>query len=670
MTPSSNPLIETALRPFAGNAEMQLAARHLLSELAIFNDGNADHAIQRWNAIDARKRKPVWRIVLFSVLAVVSAIMLVDSTKDVLAYVRFYSIVGTANPNQQQLEKRLSAPQKLLLFGDFSQPTRAGKMKALWDSEPENPAYFSEYVKAYLSDNDKLPPDFLETARRIDPQNSWFTYLAAAVECKDSVKKRTQSKAAKDAGEARTWDIRDQAKLDRALVLLHEARSHPDCRNYVKELTRQRIEILPRSNPTENLYSIAYLAGSVAPDIISIRHLMDAISAKGWSYGEEADANGLKDLIADSDAFVTALAGIEVSNMVEVLVFKVCADGTAKELSAAAAKLGLAADASRLAETHQRFKEHKIARDARKPEPDREGPIANGALLASLTIPMVSRQMVDPPPLTDNDVEPGRLADHEMFARASCVGAWILLMVLFCGTALYRYRSPALIRGLAKRMETLMRPVDWAWLLGGGLLIPLAYVMILNRFTPLGGRDLGLRTTFMLLPAAQFLGLIVLMVLLSVLITRWRLGKRVAGLGFASGNSKSGWLAIACAVAFIPVVGWGACAPSEVGLAVAAGLILIPTLWLLAVMLRAVLSKPSRLLHRSTSARVLLPVYATAMLLMVSLVPVYKAAGQHWFEQDTLIRLDPAYPSITRYEYEAAVQMRKEFRTALGLTNP
>ena len=676
MTPSSNPLIETALRPFAGNAEMQLAARHLLSELTVSNDGSAADAIQRWDAIDARKRKPLWRIVLFSVVAVVSAILMVDVSKDLLTYGRFYSsmtnfmTIGSGNRYQQQLEKRLSAPQRLLLFGDSSQPTRAGKMKALWDSEPENPAYFSEYVKAYLSDNDRLPPDSLETARRIDPQNSWFTYLAAAAECKASVKKGTRSKAAKDAGEALTWNIRDQAKLDRALVLLHEARSQPECRNYVKELSRQRIEILPRSNPTDNLYSIAYLAGSVAPDIISLRHLVDAIGAKGWTYGEETNAPGLKDLIVDSDAFVTALAGIEAPTIIEVLVFKVCADGSAKELSAAAAKLGLAADATRLAETHQRFKEHKIARETRTVMPDREGPIANGALLASLTLPMVSRQMVDPPPLTDDDVKPGRLADHEMFAHASCVGAWILLMVLFCGTALYRYRSPALIRGLAKRMEALMRPADWAWLLGVGVVMPLVYMMILNRLTPLGGRDLGLQTTFMLLPTAHFLGLTVLMILLSVLITRWRLGKRAAEFRFPSGKSKLGWLAVACAVAFIPAVGWGACAGSKAGLAAAAGLILLPTLWLLVVMTCAVFSKPSKLFHRSTSARVLLPVYATAMLLMVSPVPVYKAAGQYWFEQDTLIRLDPAYPSMTRYEYEAAVQMRRELRTALGLTNP
>lgn len=673
MTPSSAPLVETAVRPFADNAEMQLAASRMLGGLTASNDDHASDAIQRWDQVDARKRKPVWRILLFSVLAVVSSIVLIDVASETMAYAKFYSLltsftpIGPSTRQQQQLENRLNVSQRLLLFGDSSQPTKAGRMKALWDSEPENPAYFGEYAKAYLSDNGALPPDFLEISRRIDPQNSWFTYLAAAVECKGSVEKRKQSKAARDAGEARTWDIRDKAKLDRALVLVHEARLQPTCRNYSKELTRRRIELLPRNNPTDNLRSIAYLAAITSTDIIYIRYLADAIGAKGWIYGEEADASGLKGLIDDSDAFTTALADIEVSNLIEVLVFKVCADGAAKELGAAAAKLGLAADAARLTATHRRFEEYKKARDTRKDTPDRVAPMTNGALLVSLSLPLVARQMLEPPPLTDDDVKPGRLADHEMFARASCVGAWILLMLLLCGTAAYRYRSPALIRRLAKRMEALVRPADWGWLLACGLLLPLILVMILNRLTPLGGRDLGLQTTFWLLPAAHFLGLTVLVILLPVLITRWRLGKRAAAFGFANVRSTTGWFAAACAVAFLPMVGWGACAGSKVGLAVAAGLILVPALWLLVVMLRAVFSKPAKLLHRSTSARVLMPVYATAMLLMVSLVPVYKAAGQRWFEQDKLMRLDPAYPSMTRYEYEAAVQMRKEFRVRLEL---
>ena len=61
MTSNSDPLVETAVRPFADNAEMQLAATSLLSGLTESNAANPAEAIQRWDSVDARKRKPVWR---------------------------------------------------------------------------------------------------------------------------------------------------------------------------------------------------------------------------------------------------------------------------------------------------------------------------------------------------------------------------------------------------------------------------------------------------------------------------------------------------------------------------------------------------------------------------------------------------------------------------------
>ena len=91
MTPDSEPLVETAVRPFADNAEMRLSAVRLLSDLVKSNDGKTSESIERWNSVDARKRKPVWRIALFTVLAVVSAIMLMETTRDMLVYGRLYS---------------------------------------------------------------------------------------------------------------------------------------------------------------------------------------------------------------------------------------------------------------------------------------------------------------------------------------------------------------------------------------------------------------------------------------------------------------------------------------------------------------------------------------------------------------------------------------------------
>ena len=64
--------------------------------------------------------------------------------------------------------------------------------------------------------------------------------------------------------------------------------------------------------------------------------------------------------------------------------------------------------------------------------------------------------------------------------------------------------------------------------------------------------------------------------------------------------------------------------------------------------------------------RSLIPCLATAALLSISAVPFYKAAARYWFERDGLIRLDPEHPAMSKFEYECAMQMRKELRETLG----
>ena len=60
--------------------------------------------------------------------------------------------------------KELTADQRLLLFGDTSKSLPSERMKALWDSDPGNPAYFADYTIRFIRDHERIPPDFLATA--------------------------------------------------------------------------------------------------------------------------------------------------------------------------------------------------------------------------------------------------------------------------------------------------------------------------------------------------------------------------------------------------------------------------------------------------------------------------------------------------------------------------
>ncbi len=92
----------------------------------------------------------------------------------------------------------------------------------------------------------------------------------------------------------------------------------------------------------------------------------------------------------------------------------------------------------------------------------------------------------------------------------------------------------------------------------------------------------------------------------------------------------------------------------------------VPVFWLLATSIRSLCSNPKNLLHDGAVARMLVPTYAVAAILMMAAVPYFKAAAYHWFEQDQFMKPDLAHPTMTKFEYKISVQMRKETREILG----
>lgn len=135
-------------------------------------------------------------------------------------------------------------------------------------------------------------------------------------------------------------------------------------------------------------------------------------------------------------------------------------------------------------------------------------------------------------------------------------------------------------------------------------------------------------------------------------------------------SSGQDWLlllGILCATAFVPVVGGSVVIDSwDAGIYVAIGLFAVPTLWLLAVISGVLFVNSPKILQHAVVAKSLIPCLATAALLAISAVPFYKAAARHWFERDGLIQMDPEHPAMSKFEYECAVQMRKETRQMLG----
>ena len=300
---------------------------------------------------------------------------------------------------------------------------------------------------------------------------------------------------------------------------------------------------------------------------------------------------------------------------------------------------------------------------------------------------MLAKQTEHQPPLTDGDLKPGRLLDHEVLSRIFSYISWLLIAVFLGFVAAYRFRVSDMARRLASRIEKLLEPTDWGWVLGAGVLLPFAFVTVVNRMTPLGGRQFGVFGSSMMLPTAHFLGLLILWLIVPAQLVRWRLAKRAGVFGFPKA-SRVGWFAIACAAAFVPLIGWAVVSGSfngfrgfsmsdmtlehfslwtpQMNFLIALVSLGISVCWVIFQSSSANFSRANRLISRATSSLVMVHVYAAMMLLLALASVGFKVSEQYWFDQDKLSKANASEPSWSHFEYLVAVQMRKELREILG----
>ncbi|NJM36634.1 MAG: hypothetical protein HC845_01470 [Akkermansiaceae bacterium] len=684
MNDSKKNLIEAITRPFTEQTEIKIAATGLMDHLIEDDAKELDVITNRLNEVDAKKRKPIWKWALFLLLSLASIIFIVKLYQSSLAIgsvatmmrqlmsLSFSADLSLFSRNKA-IMRDLSRQEKIILFGDDRYTSTADRMKGLWDSEPANPAYYLEYARAYCSEHEKLPADFLDIGKKIDPQNAWFTYFAAAVTAKDSLKKKKQTKSAQENREPPSWEIDDPKKFNDAIELLKYARNQSQCRNYHCELTKKRLEILLRPDYFSSLYCTFYLSNLSAPDVIRVIRIGDLFGAKAELISREKQNIQTKEWIDSFDSFIYHVMTMEHGGLVEGIVYSACLTAPAKRLSIAAEEVGLSEDAQKLQKIHKKLDERHKLRKSLPSEVRIEGKLfeERSSLLSGLLVPAGYRQVVNPPPLTLEDLKPGRLTDHELLSIAVSIVLWLGLILLMSSVWLYRFRVSRLISGLSVRVKGLLVTSDWLWIIGIGVILPTIYVLLINRLTPLGCRGLAImkdqgKFVVAIVPISQYIALGALVVAMPILIARWRFSKRASQLGFNAVNSKIVWIAIIGGFLRVPVIGLKSMTDSFAVIIISYLLLLPLLLWIAAVALKALFSSSNKIIYRSAMSRVLAIPYAFAALCMIGLIFYFYASLQYWFEKDSLMKIDPRFPGMSPYEYKVTVQLREEIREAVG----
>ncbi len=663
--------IDLATRPLENNAELQLSAeaelRKSIEAHASDRPGALAESIESLETADRHPlRKRGW-LVLVAVTAVIALPLLVHTILQLKEFSNVRSLVTMSGFPEFEKPKTLglTPQQKLLLLGASGMSNEADKWKPLWDSAPDNPAYLAEYASAYFREHKKLSPEILAAAEKLDPENAWFPALAASGIAEGAVtKERTPSSSAKTPPKTPVWKINDGKRLEEALAAIHQFSGKTKFTAYQNELLKQRIPLFPpRRDFISQIPPMVYVA-SMPTTSVGSRKLCDVLAAGAQQCAVNGDAAGYRQIVNDWQELVPLIAR-DGNTLIDGLIARVFFTGPLQNFRDAARALGLEKEAQHFAEMHDRSLAEKEGREKRdQVSPEFEWLRPHASVLTGLTIPMLGRQVKNPPHLTDNDLRPGRYADHALLER---FGSWAAFLILgFCAASAFsfRFHQRPLARRLSARMVDLLRPSDWLWMFVGGIVFPVMWYFGITRLTPFSAREWSATWTVFIQPGGQFGCMVLSMLVMTLQMASWRLARRGAAIGLMTRFSWIGWLAAAAALAGVPAFG----AVMDIGMMACYALAGIASIWLMLGASLNVFGRAEQALRRATLGRLVWPVWVFGMLVMVALVPYHYAEERRWIQQDRILEISAESPGPSRYEYEVTQILRQELLESIDLS--
>ncbi len=550
-----------------------------------------------------------------------------------------------------------SAQDRLLLFGKSSAGNAADQWEPLWRSDPDNPAFFQQYVEGVVQARDKIPQELLDEAQRIDPDNAYIPTLAAACLARDAQEKERRGWSREPTRTTPVWSVADPERADEALEMLRRASRMSAFDDHQRTLLRERLSRLPQAEDMPDQYAIvAYVAGE--PNTrIRFRELTDLLAARAQQCGAQGDAEGFIETVRLWHWLVTSSAP-SGNTLIDQLLTKAMVSMPLLNFRDAAQQLGMNDMADRFDALDQRIEAEKAARKERERTSENDLRVQlYASLFNSLTLPMVDRHADSPPALTEADLRPSRRAEYAILDQAHALAA----AALFGLCAAFAALSPLFQRSRdnesPQRMAGAVTPRDRVAIIVIGILLPLAVHFAISRFTPLATHGISMRRTVLIAPIGQLVCLSLGMIALTLALASRKVVKRGVGAPFRAG--WIGWVAAACA--FLAALMFAVPFPDMRILNVAMILGGGTSLWLLALAVMHVCGKPRATADaRDTLARVLVPVWMTAMLVSTLMLPVHVMEERHWVARDDLNRIDPSSVGFNRFESEVARQLAKE----------
>jgi len=710
LLPSAMPrarFLSAVLRPFPGDSELEIAARRSLEEKLDKTDPDApllDEAAARFEAADARSPK-LGRVLRWGLLVgAVATVFWPASLKMEREMSQAERIVSRIKrnpfespPSSLTEEERESyidflfpgatLEQKLLLSANSTE-----RAKALWqDRYPDDPAIYYHYVRRHLAKPGGLPTDFLATAERLDPDNGYAPFLAMAQFPQDAVKWKLPGGIESSVPpiqvghSSATCTVEDENAFREAIEFFSLAASK-------SEFDDRRSEFLVRclANLPPPQGDSGYMVRPVrttwigqelfrSHDIVSFVHFNRFAIARSTLSKESGDKKGLSGFARQWLDFMPIAVACE-SPTINQSIWQSTTASSGRRLLDDCRELGLDEEVARLEPPVLEARSLRVARIDSSEEKIQAILCRTGLLGRQDLYPcleMIGNQLETAP----MDLTADRLASYTIF-ESLIAHAGVVMFMLVAGICVFGwFRLGRLDRTMGRRLSEGLTPADWAWIVVGGIFVPLAWHGLATRIPAFHGRAIFLNipivkeyvfakhpefTNIVTTPAPiNIIAILQCFATLFFIVTSvvWIAGRRVAlrgrvlGFGRRRFSKWFGWTGPLAAALALPACALPAIVfdsgeiPESRHLLPAAILLGYAALWLLVVFGRAVFGLPSRGLERATVARALVPAFLCAAIAVGVAGRFAAAEHRHWLALDPFGVADPQYGGITKYEY-------------------
>lgn len=577
-------------------------------------------------------------------------------------------------PGPDRFAKNWSPDERLLLFGNPDAISKVETWKPLWDSDRSNPAFLQACAHGYLEDQQEIPVDLLKQSEAIDPGNAFLPILVAGDLAKDAIERKEGSRSRRDGGgEAPEWVIKDQARFDQAFEALRKAAELPGFTDHSSSLHRQRFRHLPEGRDFLARISIlAYTAQAPSPGI-RLAPLSKLLAAKAATLSGSGDIAEFQECVRLWKWLVERCTESSWT-LIDGLIARVMIQTPLKNFREAADRLGLDETSRDFRVLDERMELEKKQRTDRSREesPEERLIFLKGSCLASLSIPMIIKQVLSPPTISGQDLHPGRMVDHALLGQMHATVTALCFILLMLVALVFRTVVPRGPRAVAHRMADLVSPHDQIFLLAAGVLCPAGLYVALIQFPDLSAREWAMKSSGFLAPVGQLAAVTLLMVNFTIALGALVARKRVPMLAPAGRPwlRLLPWLGTFCAVLAMLACGinFGR-GPVWCGYGI---MLLIPAaIWPLVCLLAQFFRKSGeREVRHAVLHGFLAPVWGGAAILCVLAFAFHRCEEIKWTGRDRLMAPDPEARGMFFIEGEIAKQLHSELREWIKMLPP